>query len=148
LRTPSHSHFKSLERHNGNGVHHPGFSAGSGENRDKVVKMLEDRGIGVRHYGYYPGGSYTVGVSTLISLAAVEGERYRPIVSEGAILDTGELPGVPMHHAFFRPDSGIKKAMDEWLAYGGTHHGVLFSGDRRSRFNRLCKLLDIECAEV
>lgn len=48
-----------MEKHNGNGVHHLGFSVGSDENRDKVVKMLEDRGIGVRHYGYYPGGSYT-----------------------------------------------------------------------------------------
>lgn len=48
-----------LEAHNGNGVHHLGFSVGSDEKRDAVIKMLEDRGIGVRHYGYYPGGSYT-----------------------------------------------------------------------------------------
>jgi methylmalonyl-CoA/ethylmalonyl-CoA epimerase len=48
-----------LETHNGNGIHHLGFSVGSDENRDAVIKMLEDRGIGVRHYGYYPGGSYT-----------------------------------------------------------------------------------------
>lgn len=48
-----------LEEHNGNGVHHIGFSVGSDDNRDAVVKMLEDRGVGVRHYGYYPGGSYT-----------------------------------------------------------------------------------------
>lgn len=48
-----------LETHHGNGVHHLGFSVGSDERRDAVVKMLESRGIGVRHYGYYPGGSYT-----------------------------------------------------------------------------------------
>ncbi len=48
-----------LEQHNGNGVHHLGFSVGSDDNRDNVIKMLEDRGIGVRHYGYYQGGSYT-----------------------------------------------------------------------------------------
>jgi len=48
-----------IEDHNGNGVHHIGFSVGSDENRDKVIEMLEGRGIGVRHYGYYPGGSYT-----------------------------------------------------------------------------------------
>ena len=48
-----------LEQHNGNGIHHLGFTVGSDENRDNVIKMLEDRGIGVRHYGYYPGGSYT-----------------------------------------------------------------------------------------
>ncbi|HPU63228.1 MAG TPA: hypothetical protein PK304_03660 [Mobilitalea sp.] len=44
---------------NGNGVHHLGFTVGSDENRDKVNKILEDRGIGVRHYGYYPSGRYT-----------------------------------------------------------------------------------------
>lgn len=49
-----------LEDHGGhNGVHHIGFSVGSAQKRDEVVQMLEDRGIGVRHYGYYPGGSYT-----------------------------------------------------------------------------------------
>jgi methylmalonyl-CoA/ethylmalonyl-CoA epimerase len=48
-----------LEQHNGNGVHHLGFSVGSDENRDEIISMLEARGIGVRHYGYYPGGSYT-----------------------------------------------------------------------------------------
>lgn len=48
-----------LEKHSGNGVHHLGFSVGSDENRDQVINMLEERGIGVRHYGYYTGGSYT-----------------------------------------------------------------------------------------
>ncbi|MDL2317886.1 VOC family protein [Eubacteriales bacterium OttesenSCG-928-A19] len=48
-----------LERHGGNGIHHLGFSVGSDDRRDAVIRMLGDRGIGVRHYGYYPGGSYT-----------------------------------------------------------------------------------------
>jgi len=48
-----------LETHHGNGVHHLGFSVGSDERRDAVVAMLAQRGIGVRHYGYDPGGSYT-----------------------------------------------------------------------------------------
>ncbi|MCM1135834.1 MAG: VOC family protein [Clostridium sp.] len=48
-----------LETHNGNGIHHLGFSMGSDEKRDEMIKTLEERGIGVRHYGYYEGGSYT-----------------------------------------------------------------------------------------
>ncbi|MBQ7372008.1 MAG: VOC family protein [Blautia sp.] len=48
-----------LETHNGNGIHHLGFSVGSDQRRDEVIRMLENRGVGVRHYGYYPGGSYT-----------------------------------------------------------------------------------------
>ncbi len=29
---------------------------------------------------------------------------------------------------FFKPESGIKKAMDAWLKSGGTHHQVLNLG--------------------
>lgn len=55
------SSWKEFLEHNGghNGVHHLGFSVGSDEKRDAVIQMLENRGISVRHYGYYPGGSYT-----------------------------------------------------------------------------------------
>lgn len=55
------SSWKEFHDQNGgrNGVHHLGFTVGSDEKRDSVISMLEDRGIGVRHYGYYPGGSYT-----------------------------------------------------------------------------------------
>jgi len=38
--------------------------------------------------------------------------------------------------------------MDKWLAYGGTHHEVLFPGDRRSRFEALCKIIDIGYIEA
>ncbi|HEY5585922.1 MAG TPA: arabinose isomerase [Ruminiclostridium sp.] len=88
------------------------------------------------------------GISTLISLVAVEGDKYQLIVSKGTILDTEELPLVPMNHAFFKPDSGIKQAMNQWLAHGGTHHEVLFLGDWRSRFQLLCMILDIKYIEV
>ncbi len=53
------SSWKEFIDEHGNGVHHLGFTVGSDENRDKVVKILEDSGMSVRHYGYYPGGSYT-----------------------------------------------------------------------------------------
>jgi L-arabinose isomerase len=38
--------------------------------------------------------------------------------------------------------------MDGWLKYGGTHHEVLFLGDVRSRFQALCRILEIEYIEV
>jgi L-arabinose isomerase len=53
-----------------------------------------------------------------------------------------------MNHAFFKPDSGIKAAMDKWLKYGGTHHEVLHLGDVRGKYEALCRILDIEYIEI
>ena len=57
-------------------------------------------------------------------------------MSEGKILDTEDLANVPMPYFFFKPDTGIRKAMDGWLKSGGTHHQVLNLGlyARRWRF--------------
>ncbi len=117
--------------------------------KDRGVTLI-DRPLDIGDLDNPPTPKFNVepGVSTLISLVSIEGEKYRLIVSKGTILDTEDLPDVPMNHAFFRPDSGIKKAMTEWLKYGGTHHEVLFLGDWKSRLCMLCKLLDIEYIEV
>lgn len=53
-----------------------------------------------------------------------------------------------MNYSFFKPDDGIRAAMDGWLKYGGTHHEVLFLGDQRRRFNMLCEVLGIDYIEV
>jgi len=79
---------------------------------------------------------------------AVEGEKYRLVICQGDVLDVDDLPDVPMNHSFFRPQSGIKAAMDRWLMAGGTHHEVLFRGDCRRRFEHLCHILDLEYVEV
>ncbi|OPX42783.1 L-arabinose isomerase [Ruminiclostridium hungatei] len=117
--------------------------------KDRGVTLI-DRPLDIGGLDNPPTPKFNVepGTATLVSLVAVEGERYQLIVSKGTVLDTEELPEVPMNHAFFKPDSGIKKAMDEWLANGGTHHEVLFLGDYRRRFELLCKILDIKCIEV
>ena len=72
----------------------------------------------------------------------------RLVVCKGVVLDTEELKDVPMNHGFFKPDTGIKAAMDGWLQNGGTHHEVLFLGEWRSRLKVLCDMLDIEYVEV
>jgi len=117
--------------------------------KDRGVTLI-DRPLDIGGLDNPPTPKFNVepGTATLVSLVAVEGESYQLIVSKGTVLDTEELPEVPMNHAFFKPDSGIKKAMDGWLANGGTHHEVLFLGDYRRRFELLCKILDIKCIEV
>ncbi len=117
--------------------------------KDRGVTLI-DRALDIGELDNPPTPKFNIepGPATLISLVAIEGEEYRLIVSKGNILDTEDLPDVPMNHAFFRPDGGIKKAMDKWLTYGGTHHEVLFLGDWRRRLQLLCTILDIEFVEV
>ncbi len=53
-----------------------------------------------------------------------------------------------MTHTFFKPDSGIKVAMDGWLRNGGTHHEVLWTGDHMNRLEQLCNIWGIEFVVV
>jgi L-arabinose isomerase len=117
--------------------------------KDRGVTLI-DRPLDIGDLDNPPTPKFNIepGSATLISLVSVEGSRYRLVVSRGTILDTEELKDVPMNHGFFKPDSGIRKAMDEWLKNGGTHHEVLFLGDWCSRFRALCQILDIEFVEV
>ena len=117
--------------------------------KDRGVTLI-DRPLDIGDVENPPTPKFNVepGVATLLSLVAVEGSCYRLIVSKGIILDTDELKDVPMNHAFFKPDTGIKAAMDKWLKYGGTHHEVLHLGDVRRSYEELCRMLDIEYIEV
>lgn len=117
--------------------------------KDRGVTLI-DRPLDIGELENPPTPKFNIepGIATLVSLVHVVGEQYRLVVSKGEILDTDELPDVPMNHAFFKPDTGIKKSMDDWLAYGGTHHEVLFLGDWRRRLKMLCSILDIEYVEV
>jgi L-arabinose isomerase len=117
--------------------------------KDRGVTLI-DRPLDIGDLDNPPTPKFNIepGRATLISLVAVVGEQYRLVVSQGTILDTEDLPDVPMNHAFFRPDTGIRAAMDGWLENGGTHHEVLFMGDWRSRLKMFCRLLDIKYVEV
>lgn len=117
--------------------------------KDRPIKLIDrPLDIGDRDNPPTPVFSIQPGLATLTSLVAVEGGSYRMIVSRGMILDCDEIPGIPMNYSFFKPENGIRKSMDSWLAYGGTHHEVLFLGDPSRRIKMLCKMLDIEYCEV
>jgi len=117
--------------------------------RDRGVTLIDrPLDIGDRENPPTPKFNIQPGEATLISLVSVVGDQHRLVVCKGTILDTPDLPGVPMNHSFFNPDSGIRAAMDKWLANGGTHHEVLFLGDWRCRLKQLCKILELEYVEV
>lgn len=88
------------------------------------------------------------GPASIISLASIAEYGYRLICSPGEILDTEELPGVPMPYFHFRPATGIRVAMDNWLLGGGTHHEALTLGAHQRRWKILAYHLGIEYLEV
>jgi L-arabinose isomerase len=89
-----------------------------------------------------------LGTTTIASLVSISGDKYRLVAMRGEVLDTKVIPGIPMNHTFFKPDSGVKAAMDGWLKYGGTHHQVLWTGDYMNRLEQLCRIWDVEFVAV
>ena len=91
---------------------------------------------------------YRPGPATLATLVALEGERFRLVVSEGEVLETDELPALEMPYGFFRPDSGVRECMDAWLHLGGPHHQVLNPGRQAEAWRVFCELCGLELAAV
>ena len=113
--------------------------------KDRPV-LLIDRplDIGNKDNPPTPIFSAEVGTTTVASLVAMSGDKYRLVAMRGEVLDTQIIAGIPMNHTFFKPDSGVKSAMDGWLKYGGTHHQVMWSGDHLDRLEQLCNIWGIE----
>lgn len=117
--------------------------------KDRPIKLI-DRPLDIGDMENPPTPIYSAqpGETTMATLVPVEGSRYRMLISKGEVLDTEEIPGIPMNYSFFKPDQGIRASMNDWLKYGGTHHQVMFTGDHMRRLRMLCDVLDIECIEV
>ncbi|MHB8276883.1 MAG: L-arabinose isomerase family protein [Candidatus Humimicrobiaceae bacterium] len=117
--------------------------------KDRPVKLI-DRPLDIGDLENPPTLIFSgePGTAVITTLVAIEGDKYRLVVSKGENLDTEEIPGIPMNYTFFKPDTGIKRSMEEWLRNGGTHHQVMFLGDPRRKLKILCDILDIEYIEV
>jgi L-arabinose isomerase len=89
---------------------------------------------------------YRTGPATLATLAALGGDRFRLVVSEGEVLDTEELPALEMPYGFFRPASGVRTCMEAWLRLGGPHHQVLNPGHQADAWRAFCDLAGLELA--
>jgi L-arabinose isomerase len=113
--------------------------------KDRPIRLIDrPLDIGDRDNPPTPIFSGEPGEATIISLVPIEGSRYRLVVSLGEILDEKEIPGMLMNYTFFRPYTGVRSAMDEWLRNGGTHHQVMFMGNQCRRFKMLCDIIGIE----
>ena len=87
------------------------------------------------------------GRATLVSLVSLSG-TFRLVVAKGEVIDRYDLNRCEMPYLFFRPDSGVRPCVEEWLRQGGTHHEALCIGDVSLRFKMLCEMAGIEYCEV
>jgi L-arabinose isomerase len=112
--------------------------------KDRSIKLI-DRELEIGGLSNPPTVVFSAqpGPATIVSLASIAGKGYRLIASEGEILDTEELIDVPMPYFHFKPDTGIREAMDNWLLAGGTHHQALNLGRIGKRWHMLSNMLEI-----
>ena len=115
-----------------------------------VQPRLIDRYLGEGGLENPPTIMFTpqAGLSTLTSLASLNGDCFRLVLAKGDILPKNDLKKCEMPYFFWRPMSGISNCVENWMKQGGTHHEVINSGDVSSRWKMLCDMWDIEYAEV
>jgi L-arabinose isomerase len=116
--------------------------------QDRPIKLI-DRPLEIANLGNPPTLVFSAapGPATLMSLSGI-GSKFRLLCSRGVVLDTAELPNVPMPYFHFKPENGIRKAMDDWLKNGGTHHQVLLPGEHSRKVRMFCELTGVEYVEV
>lgn len=117
--------------------------------KDRPIKLI-DRELEIGGMGNPPTVVFSAqpGPGTMVSLVAFGGPCYRLVITQGEILDTPELKDVPMPYFHFKPSTGIRSSMDNWLKAGGTHHQVLNLGSHVRKWQMLCDILGIESVVV
>jgi L-arabinose isomerase len=117
--------------------------------KDRPIRLV-DRELGIGGLSNPPTTVFQMapGVATTANLVPLEGEAFRLLVARGDVLDVPDLPNVAMPYYQFRPESGLRPFLDDWLRLGGTHHFVANAGDHVNRWRRLAELLDLDYHEV
>jgi L-arabinose isomerase len=117
--------------------------------RDRPVRLV-DRELGIGGLGNPPTTVFSAepGPATTANLVPLEGEAFRLVVGRGEALDTPELPAVEMPYFHFRPQTGVRQFMNDWLRLGATHHFVVTLGDHAERWRLLAEQLDLEYEEI
>jgi L-arabinose isomerase len=116
---------------------------------DEPVRLIK-RSLGIGKLDDPPTFLFRIqpGPATLASLVSLGGERFRMVVSEGEILDSQVLPALEMPYGQFKPATGVRACMDDWLRNGGTHHMVMNLGHRAVDWRVFCALAGIEYVAV
>ncbi len=116
---------------------------------DEPVRLIK-RSLGIGKLADPPTFLFRIhpGPATIASLVSLGGEKFRMVVSEGQVLDSQKLPALEMPYGQFRPASGVRRCMNEWLRAGGTHHMVMNLGHHAANWEIFCDLAGIEYRPV
>jgi len=116
---------------------------------DEPVRLIK-RSLGIGRLDDPPTFLFRIqpGPATLASLVSLGGERFRMVVAEGEVLDSQKLPALEMPYGQFRPATGMKQCMNNWLRYGGTHHMVMNLGHIGADWEVFCDLAGVEYRAV
>jgi L-arabinose isomerase len=116
---------------------------------DRPIRLI-DRPLGIGRLDNPPTPVFGAepGPATTAALVQIDGHEMRLVVGHGTVLDTPALPKVEMHHFHFRPDAGMERFMDRWLALGAPHHFVTNLGDHRVRWRTLAQQLELAYEEI
>jgi L-arabinose isomerase len=116
---------------------------------DEPVRLIK-RSLGIGRLEDPPTFLFRIqpGPATLASLVSLGGERFRMVVSEGEVLDSQKLPALEMPYGQFKPDTGVRGCMNEWLRAGGTHHMVMNLGRRAEDWRVFCDMAGVEFRAV
>jgi L-arabinose isomerase len=116
---------------------------------DEPVRLIK-RSLGIGKLDDPPTFLFRIqpGPATLASLVSLGGERFRMVVSEGEVLDSQVLPALEMPYGQFKPATGVRACMDDWLRNGGTHHMVMNLGHRATDWRVFCALAGVEYVAV
>jgi L-arabinose isomerase len=116
---------------------------------DEPVRLIK-RSLGIGKLEDPPTFLFRIqpGPATLASLVSLGGEAFRMVVSEGEVLDSQVLPALEMPYGQFRPATGMRECMNNWLRAGGTHHMVMNLGHQAKEWEVFCELAGIEFRAV
>jgi len=116
---------------------------------DEPVRLIK-RSLGIGRLDDPPTFLFRIqpGPATLASLVSLGGEAFRMVVSEGEVLDSQKLPALEMPYGQFRPATGLRQCMNDWLRAGGTHHMVMNLGHHADEWQVFCEMADIEYRPV
>lgn len=117
--------------------------------QDEPIRLIK-RSLGIGKLEDPPTFLFRIqpGPATLASLVSLGGERFRLVVSEGEVLDSQKLPALEMPYGQFKPTTGVRSCMDNWLRAGGTHHMVMNLGHRAHEWRAFAEMAEIEVVEV
>lgn len=84
-----------------------------------------------------------------LNVALMEvGNRYRMLVNTVEVVDTPDLPNLPVARVLWEPKPGLKTAAAAWILAGGSHHTSFSQALTVDHIRDLAEMMGIECLVI